>query len=121
MDQAEAAKSTRTADELMSGAGDLLGSLFGGKGGARTIARKAGSLARRRGRTSEAAKRVEAAGNRVEEKAQALADLEGDLADELAAIAEGWDAKAAAVETLEIPFEASDIRVTDLSAVWIPV
>lgn len=121
VEQAEAAKSTRTADELMSGAGDLLGSLFGGKGGARSIARKAGSLARRRGRTSEAAKRVEVAGNRVEEKAQALADLEADLADELAAIADEWDAKAAAIETVEIPLEASDIRVTDLAAVWIPV
>ena len=42
------------------------------------------------------------------------------MADELAAIADEWDAKALAVEPVEVPLEKSDIRVTDLALVWIP-
>jgi hypothetical protein len=121
VEQAEAARSSRRSDELLSGAGDLLGAIFGGRRSARTIAGKVGGVARRRGRSSEADKRVEVAGNRVEEKAQALADLEADMADELAAIAEAWDAKARAIEPVEVALERSDVRVTDVALVWIPV
>jgi hypothetical protein len=119
--QAEAAAATRANDELLSGVGDLLGSILGGRGSARSIARGMGTAARRRGRSGEAAQRVETASNRVEEKLQALADLEADMADELAAIVDEWDAKETAVEPLEVPLEKSDIRVADLSLVWIPV
>jgi len=119
--QAEAARSTKKTDELMSGAGDLLGAVFGGRGSARSIARKVGGLATRRSRSTEASTRVETAANRVQEKSEALADLEDELADELAAIGAEWDAKAEAVEELDIPLEKSDIRVTSLALVWIPV
>ena len=119
--QAEAAQSTKQTDELVTGAGDLLGAVFGGRGGARTIARKVGGLATRRSRTSEAGQRVETASNRVEEKAQALADLEAEMATELAAIGAAWDTKALAIETLDVPLEKSDIRVSSLALVWIPV
>ncbi len=119
--QAETAQSSRRSDELLSGAGDLLGSIFGGRRNARSIAGKVGQVARRRGRTSEAAKRVETAGNRVTEKTQAVADLEADMAEELAGIADAWDAKGAAIEPVDIPLEKSDIRVTALTLVWIPV
>src|SRR5689334_23819231 len=44
---------------------------------------------------------------------QALQDLEDELADELQAIAAEWDAKAFAVEPLDIPLERSDIRIVD--------
>ena len=121
VEQAQLAKSTRRNDELLSGAGDLLGSLLGTRRSRGGIARKVGTIARRRGRTSEAAKRVDTAANRMGEKAQALADLEADLADELAAIADEWDAKAVAVQRLEVPLERSDIRVADLALVWLPV
>lgn len=119
--QAEAAQSSRRNDELLSGAGDLLGALFGGRKSARSIASKVGTVTRRRGRSTEAAKRTETASNRVAEKADALEDLEAELAESIATIAEEWDAKAAAIETLEIPLEKSDITVSDLSLVWIPV
>ena len=121
VDQAEAAQSSRRNDELLSGAGDLLGAVFGGRRSARSIASKVGSVTRRRGRSTEAAKRTETAANRLAEKAEALDALEAELADSIAAIADEWDAKAAAVETVEIPLEKSDITVSDLSLVWIPV
>ncbi len=120
VEQAEAAKESRRNDELLSGAGDLLGAVFGGRRSARSIAGKVGSITRRRGRASEAAKRVETAANRVEEKTQALADLEADMADELAGIADEWDAKAAEVQPLDVPLERSDVRVSALTLVWVP-
>jgi hypothetical protein len=120
VEQAEQARSTRSSDELLSGAGDLLGSLFGGRG-VRSMAGKLGGIARRRGRSSEASGRVDAAANRAEEKAEALVALEAEMADELAAVADEWDAKAASIEPVEVPLEKSDIRITDLSLVWIPV
>lgn len=119
--QAAATKASRDQDELLSGAGDLLGAVFGGRRSARSIASKMGTVTRRRGRTNEAAKRVEAARNRVHEKVEALADLEAELADELAVIADDWDAKATAIETLEVPLEKSDVKVSHLALVWIPV
>lgn len=121
VEQAQEARRSRGSDELLSGAGDLLGAILGGRRSARSIAGKAGGIARRRGRSSEAADRVRSAVNRAEEKAQALADLEADLAEELAAIADEWDAKAAAIEPLEVPLEKSDIRVTQLHLLWVPV
>ncbi len=120
-EQAETAKESRRNDELLSGAGDLLGSIFGGRRSGRSVLGKVGQVARRRGRTSEAAKRVATAEHRVAEKSQALLDLEADMAEELAGLADEWDAKAAAVEPLDVGLERTDIRVTQLALVWIPV
>ncbi|MET0728261.1 MAG: DUF87 domain-containing protein [Acidimicrobiales bacterium] len=121
VEQAEVTRSSRRNDEMLSGAGDLLGSIFGGRRSARSIAGKVGTIARRRGRSSEASQRVDTAANRVAEKAQALADLEADMADELAAIADEWNAKVTANEHREVPLERSDIRVTEICLVWVPV
>ena len=73
-----------------------------------------------RSRSGEASQRVETARNRVADHQQALADLEADLARELAAIDDEWRAKAAEVENVDVPLEKSDIRVTALSLVWVP-
>ncbi|MGE3620074.1 MAG: DUF87 domain-containing protein [Acidimicrobiia bacterium] len=120
VEQARTAQTSRRSDELVSGAGELLGAILGGRRSARSIATGIGSAMRRRGRAGEASKRVEVASNRAEEKATALADLEADLADELAAIAAEWDAKAAAVQDLEVPLERSDVKVAELALVWFP-
>ncbi len=95
--------------------------MFGGRRSARSIASKVGTVTRRRGRANEAAKRVEVARNRVHEKVEAVADLEAELADELAVIADEWDAKAAAIEPLEVPLEKTDVTVRPLTLVWVPV
>ncbi|MGK2949767.1 MAG: helicase HerA domain-containing protein [Acidimicrobiales bacterium] len=119
--QAEATEESRSRDELLSGAGDLLGAVFGGRRSARSIASKVGTVTRRRGRANEAAQRVETARNRAHEKVEALADLEAELADELAVIGDEWDARAVAIEPLEVPLEKSDISVSQLALVWVPV
>ena len=105
---------------MLSGAGDLLGAILGGRRSARSIGSKIGSVTRRRGRASEASKRTETAANRAEEKAQALADLEADLADDVAAITDEWNAKAVAIEPLEVPLEKTDVRVSELTLIWVP-
>ncbi len=121
LDQAEAAKTSRRNDEVLSGVGEVLGSLFGSRGSIGGIARKAGAAARRRGRSNEATTRVDSASNRVEEKQQAVVDLQADMDEQLAAIADEWDAKAAAIEPFEVPLERTDIRVAELFLVWVPV
>ena len=57
---------------------------------------------------------------RVDAKQADLAELEAELADQLADIATRWDDKAAAVETLDVPPEKSDITVTRLTLLWLP-
>ena len=52
---------------------------------------------------------------------QDAAELEADLADEIAAIDDAWTAKAADVETVPIPLEKTDVAVTSLGLVWLPV
>ncbi len=49
-----------------------------------------------------------------------LAELEQDLVDELDEIAAAWEEKAGAIESLEIGLERDDVKVEDISLVWIP-
>ena len=99
---------------MVQGAGALLGAVLGGRRSARSMSRGLGS-------TRQAETRTDAAMNNMARKQAALADLERDLAQELADIDAGWAAKAAAVETVEVPLKKGDIRVTALSLTWLPV
>jgi hypothetical protein len=117
---AQAAQQTRRSSEIVEGAGSLLGAVLGGRRSARTMARDVGRVLTGRSRSGEAAQRVETARNRVAERQQALADLEADLARDLTAIDDEWRAKAAEVESVDVPLEKSDVRVTALSLVWVP-
>ena len=118
--QARAAQQTRRTDDLTAGAGALLGAVLGGRRRARSMARDVGRVLTGRGRSGEAAQRVETAQNRVDEREQALADLEADLAADLTAIDDEWAAKAAEVETVDVPLERSDVKVTSLVLAWAP-
>ena len=119
-DQARAAQQTRRTSELATGAGSLLGAVLGGRRNARSMARDLGRVLTGRSRSDEAARRVQTADNRVQDKQAALASLEADLARDLTAIDDEWLAKAADVETVDVPLGKSDIRVTALSLVWVP-
>ena len=46
--------------------------------------------------------------------------LQQQADDEIAAINAEWDAVAGAIDTVTIPLEKSDIRISDLSLVWVP-
>jgi hypothetical protein len=119
VEQAQAAQQTRRSSEIVEGAGSLLGAVLGGRRSARTMARDVGRVLTGRSRSGEAAQRVETARNRVADRQQALTDLEADLARDLTAIDDEWRAKAAEVESVDVPLEKSDVRVTALSLVWV--
>ena len=111
--QAQVAEQAKKTDALVQGAGALLGAVLGGRRSARSMSRGMGS-------TRQAESRTDAAMNNVARKQAALADLEHDLATELAAIDAEWTAKAAAVETVAVPLKKGDIRVTALALTWVP-
>ncbi|HEY8545892.1 MAG TPA: DUF87 domain-containing protein [Acidimicrobiales bacterium] len=112
--QARAAEEAKRTNALVEGAGALLGAVLGGR-------RRARSMARGMTSARQAQARTEAAMNDEARKQAALAELERDLADELAAIDAEWREKAAAVETVDVALKKSNIRVTALALTWFPV
>jgi Helicase HerA, central domain len=113
------AKSNRRT-ELLAGAGDLLGALFGGRRNARSIARSVGSAAARHGRSDVASEKLETAEQRVAAKLEELTALETQLHDELFNIDARWDLVGRAITLVPLSLERSDITVTELAVVWIP-
>jgi len=116
----ESAKARRN-EELLGGAGALLGAVLGGRGRTRSIVRSMSGAAGRRGRSRTATQRRETVENRAEEAATAIADLEADLQDELAAIATEWDDRAAQVMPFPVALEKADVSLQQVTVVWVPV
>jgi len=106
----------RKQEELISGAGDLLGAILGGRSRSAAVRRAAS----RRSQTQRKAADLDSALNRLEEEKRDLIRLEAELADEIDALADEWDAKADAVEPIEVGLERDDIQVTELKLVWVP-
>jgi hypothetical protein len=107
-------------NELVAGAGAVLGALLGGRRNARSIARAAGSLSSRHGMSSRAAERKETAEHRAQQAADDLEVLEQELLDDVAEIDDRWQAKAAEIETVAIRLEATDVQVVETRLVWVP-
>jgi len=105
----------RKQEEIMAGAGDLLGAFLGGRRRS-TLSR----AATRRSQTKRAEVRLDTAEGAVEDKLTALAELESDLADDVVAITTQFDDKAADIEEVEIPLEKVDVKVTEIRLVWVP-
>jgi hypothetical protein len=123
VEELEADEKSRWTTELIAGAGNVVGVLLGGRGSARTIARAgraAGSAASRRGMSERARTRRETAERKAEATEEALAELEQEILDEVAEIDAKWDAKAREVETVDVRLEAADVRVVELTLVWVP-
>ena len=119
--QAERAQASRRSDSLVRG-----GRVDPGGGAGRAAQRPVDGPrrrhgGRRRGRSREAAQRLETAQNRAEDRRDAVEALEADLTEELAAIDAKAAEDAAAIEAVDVPLEKTDVRVTALSVVWVPV
>jgi hypothetical protein len=104
----------RRQEEVMSGAGDLLGAILGGRR-RNTIARAAS----RRSQTRQTEARREKAAGAKADKLADLAELEAELAEEVLTITSKWDDLAALIEPLEIPLEKVDVKVTEMKLVWV--
>jgi len=112
---------SRQANELITGAGAVLGALFGGKRSARSITSAVGSVASKHGQSATSSERRDTAEAKAQQTTDDLAQLEQEILDEVAAIDDKWKAVAEAVETVAIRLEATDVRVTDVRLVWVPV
>lgn len=111
----EADVAARRQQEVVSGAGDLLGALLGGR--RRSSITRAAS---RRSQTRRTEARRDSAAGALADKQADLEALEDDLAAEIDAIRTEWDDKAALIEELEIPAEKVDVQVSELKLVWVP-
>jgi hypothetical protein len=107
--------SERKQEELVSGAGDLLGAILGGRR-RNTVSR----AATRRSETRQTEARRKRASESKADKMTDLIDLEGELAAEVNSITALWDDRAAHIEELRIPLEKMDVKVSDLKLVWVP-
>ncbi len=113
-------KSQQT-NELITGAGAVLGALFGGKRSTRSITNAVGSVASKRGQSAAASARRDTARTKVEQKTDDLASLEQEILDEVASIDDKWKSVAEQIEPVSIRLEATDVRVTDVRLAWVPV
>jgi len=124
-DVLEAEQKGRRNDELFSTAGSILGDLFGGRksrgGMLGSVFRKTGSAAGKRGRTAASGERLDAVENKIQLLHQQMEDLEGELFQEVTDIDAKWMTIAKNITTLPVALEKSDVKVTQLSLVWIPV
>jgi hypothetical protein len=115
----------RRNSEVLSTMGSVLGGLFGGRrsrrGALGSILGKAGTAAARRGRTEAAGDRLEAAENKLEGLHRQLEELEIELAQDVTDIDAKWMAAAKNVGDVKIGLERTDVRVTQIALVWIPV
>ena len=115
----------RQSEELLSTAGSIIGGLFGGRKSRKSVLGSvlgsAGTAAGRRSRTAASGDRLQAQENRIQTLHDQLEDLEQQIGDDLQAITTKWDAVAADVATLSVPLERSDVSVTQLALVWLPV
>ena len=111
---------SRGTSELIAGAGDILGALFGGRRSTRSITSAIGGAASRRGMTARVSERKESAAEKVAGLEDDLTVLEQEILDEVTEIDERWRAAADEVDTLSIRLEATDVRVLETRVVWVP-
>ena len=64
---------------------------------------------------------MRAAQHKVGVVAAQMAELEEALAEDLLRITSAWDEKAAAVDSVPVSLERTDIQVAQLVLAWLPV
>ncbi|HEY6604773.1 MAG TPA: helicase HerA-like domain-containing protein [Gaiellaceae bacterium] len=120
VEELDAETKSRSTNELVAGAGAVLGALFGGRRSARSIGTAVSGASSRRGVTARAEERRRTAQEKVAQKGDELETLEQELLDEVQQIDAAWREKAEAVETAAIRLESTDVRVAQLALVWVP-
>jgi hypothetical protein len=110
----DASKSATKVDT----AGGLLSALFGGRSRTREMTRdiqrheKAAAMAQQKYATQQV---------KMNDLEQDLAALENQVQEDLLRIDAEWAAAAEAIETLPVPLEKSDVSVSSVALVWVPV
>ena len=107
---------TRRQEEMVSGAGTLIGVLTG-----RRNSRSLSGAATKRSMTRRAEQRAKSAESKAAAKQEGLEALEADMTTAVTEVTSAWQAKAAAVETVEIGLEKTDVTVEPPVLIWVPV
>ena len=118
---AHAAQRESEGTEIFRGMGNIIDIFGGRRRSRRSVGRTMEGAASGGRRVATKARQAAAAEGKVVQREQAMAELQADAEADIAAIHADWDAKAAAIETLSIPLEKTDIRLSDLAVVWVPV
>ncbi len=113
-------KASRT-NEIIAGAGVLLGAFLGGRRSTRSIGSAVRGASGRHATSSREGAQADAAADALADKTNQLTELEQEMADKLFEIDAKWDTVAAEVTETTIPLEKTDVRVIDTKLVWIPV
>ena len=121
MDELEDRKSSRRTDELLSGVGSVLTMFIGGRKTARGLASDIRRASSKRTQTRKIGAQLETAESTLTSKILELDELENELTQELLDLDLAWEEKASSIETLEVGLEKTDIKVDDLTVVWVPV
>jgi Helicase HerA, central domain len=117
----EAEASGRQQEELLSTAGSLLGSFLGGRKRSSSLATELRGAAGRRSRSRAAGERLDAAQSKAGSISAQLSELETDLSDDILRITGAWDEKAAAIDSVPVSLERTDVQVAQLALAWVPV
>jgi hypothetical protein len=107
---------TRRQEEMVTGAGTILGVLMG-----RRNSRSLSGAASKRSMTRRAEQRVYSAETKAAAKVESLESLESDLTDAVTEVTSQWQDRAEAIDALEIGLEKTDITVETPVLIWIPV
>jgi len=106
---------TRRQEEMVSGAGTLIGLLTG-----RRSSRSLSSAAGKRSMIRKAEQRLYTAESKYTGLIEDLEDLSDELDMEILEIDAAWRKKADEVDTIEVGLEKNDISVEEIALVWIP-
>lgn len=106
--------SSRRQQEVVSGAGTLIGMFFGGRRSTRSLS----TIASRRSQTRRTEERLRSAEEKLEAEREDVVELEAQLAEELKSIWTKWEASAAEIETMDVGLEKNDIDVSALEVFW---
>jgi hypothetical protein len=118
--RAESSVNSSRSTELVDGAGSILGSLFGGRKRAGTIARSVSRAATRRRRSNEAEERLEDHRHRLGREQEDVVEMEAELSAELVQVVNDWHVAAAAIESVPVPLEKSDVAIVAACLLWLP-
>jgi Helicase HerA, central domain len=113
-------KASRT-NEIIAGAGVLLGAFLGGRRSTRSIGSAVRGASGRHATSSRESAQADAAADALADKSTQLTELEQELADKLFEIDAKWDTVAGETTETTVPLEKTDVRVVDVKLVWIPV
>jgi hypothetical protein len=111
---------SRQTNELVAGAGAVLGALFGGRRSTRSIARAASSAVSRHGTSSRGDSRRRSAESKVAQAQDDLREVEQQILDEVQEIDAKWDAIAGEIDAVAIRPKAAGVHVDRLMLVWVP-